>query len=622
MVIPKIQKYCIEAVEKTADGAVTDITFHMNGRKVSMLGAAGPDREKVIVRAAMSAQLTGITHAAGEKTGRQPVAFTDLDLGEEHTPRRYEDEPIPFSPGTQLPVLLGSGLGYAVQEILKALEDLPESQRVLAIVDKEHDILDASGLREKLRNASVQILWVSAPSAQEALVTLSKWQTMHGGKPFFPFLHPFYQRLDRTYYGSLLQKLESSARVDFWGKAAYPKFKSQARLLFITTKYFLSGEITAACERSGLQHKFLQLPDREMGAESFIEELLTALVSFHPDFIMTINHMGIDREGVLIDLLDKLKLPLASWFVDNPHLVLHQYSHMQSPWMHIFTWDHDNIPTLRANGFESVSYLPLGTDTHRFLPRGAEQLQTLPPDWRARVSFVGNSMYYKVRSKLENSGLPSALLNSFSETASAFGNSDIRLVDAFLQTCCPQEWLAYQQLPDIESRLLYDGLLTWEATLQYRLSCVQATLPFKPLLVGDTGWSQLLGAPGAHWRYHSELTYYNDLPFFYPLSEINFNCTSKQMKGAVNQRVFDVPACGAFLLTDWREQLGALFEPGKEVICYHSPEEATDLLEYYLRHPEKRERVALSARTRVLAEHTYDHRLRTIVDIMRQLYGN
>ena len=76
-------------------------------------------------------------------------------------------------------------------------------------------------------------------------------------------------------------------------------------------------------------------------------------------------------------------------------------------------------------------------------------------------------------------------------------------------------------------------------------------LDFNPLIVGDPGWKELLkGRDG--WRYHSELSYYDDLPDFYPLSDINFNCTSQQMKGAVNQRVFDVPCCNGFLLTDHR----------------------------------------------------------------------
>jgi spore maturation protein CgeB len=93
------------------------------------------------------------------------------------------------------------------------------------------------------------------------------------------------------------------------------------------------------------------------------------------------------------------------------------------------------------------------------------------------------------------------------------------------------------------------------------------------------------------------------------------------MRGAVNQRVFDVPATGAFLLTDYREQVEQLFEPGREIICYHSPEEAADLARYYLARPEARRSVALAARQRVLAGHSYEHRVRELMTKMRKFYG-
>jgi spore maturation protein CgeB len=84
------------------------------------------------------------------------------------------------------------------------------------------------------------------------------------------------------------------------------------------------------------------------------------------------------------------------------------------------------------------------------------------------------------------------------------------------------------------------------------------------------------------------------------------------MKDGLNQRLFDVPATGSMLLTDFRPALGELFDP-EEVAAYHSPEEARTLLEYYRSHPEARQRLAGRARERVLKEHTYLHRVRTIL---------
>ena len=45
------------------------------------------------------------------------------------------------------------------------------------------------------------------------------------------------------------------------------------------------------------------------------------------------------------------------------------------------------------------------------------------------------------------------------------------------------------------------------------------------------------------------------------------------------------------------------------------------MLKYYLAHPQERGRIAAAARKRVLAEHTYAHRLQTIIAHMREVYG-
>jgi len=93
------------------------------------------------------------------------------------------------------------------------------------------------------------------------------------------------------------------------------------------------------------------------------------------------------------------------------------------------------------------------------------------------------------------------------------------------------------------------------------------------------------------------------------------------MKGAVNQRVFDVPACGAFVLTDARRQLENLFEPGREMAVYETAEELVALTGRYLADAPARQALAQAGRRRVLAEHTYPRRLETLFAVMRRTFG-
>jgi spore maturation protein CgeB len=80
----------------------------------------------------------------------------------------------------------------------------------------------------------------------------------------------------------------------------------------------------------------------------------------------------------------------------------------------------------------------------------------------------------------------------------------------------------------------------------------------------------------------------------------------------VNPRTFEIAACGAFQLTDWREPLGELFDEG-EMVTFRSAAELRQQIAHYLSRPEERRAIAERARARAIAEHTYEHRVRRIL---------
>ncbi len=511
-----------------------------------------------------------------------------------------------------LPVVIGVGMGNALTLLVES------GCGPVAVVDREGAIQDLTRARERL-GSMPGVTWIDEPSVEGALKELTRWQETNGGAPLIPIVHPIYLRLRPGHYLAVRESCRASNRYDFWSRARYPKFTAwPPRLLLLSSKYFLMGEIEAACRRMSVPHRFIDIGDKEQGRTEFVEMLLSSVVEFRPDFVLTINHLGVDREGVLADLLSRLELPLVSWFVDNPHLILSHYQGLNSPLTAIFTWDRDNIPSLKAQGFVSVEYLPLAADVERFRPPKARPASH---PWRARISFVGNSMLSKVAHRLKGARAPRPLVLAYRQVAQAFAESAARSVREFLAAEYPDLHALYEALPSLEQRLAYEALLTWEATRRYRLSCVERIMPFEPLIVGDRHWRTALKGRQEPWRWHPELSYYSDLPGFYPLSEINFNCTSKQMKGAVNQRVFDVPACGGFVLSDYREQMEGLFELGREAVCYRDPEEIPELVRFYLGNPAAREKIARAGRERVLREHSYDLRLNSLMDAVRRLFG-
>lgn len=514
------------------------------------------------------------------------------------------------APARSLPVLLGPSLG-------RCLDLLAATGRPVAVVDREALVWPVTGARERHRH-SRNVLWLDQDDPQQVMDELTRWQAAQQGLPFAPLLAPAVRRLDPGLYARLEQDLSASARANFWDHAAYPKFQgAKPRVLLLDRPYFLQIEIKDALTRLEVPWAALPVGTGSRGSGQFIEDLLRRVLEFRPDFLLTVNHFGLDREGRLAELLDRLNLPLASWFVDNPHLILSRYAGLARQGTAIFTWDADNVQTLQAQGYANVHYLPLATDAGRFRP----DLPAGPGEWRAEASFVGDSMTRAVAESLGACSGPQALLKDYGGVAAGFGESSQRSVLAYLQAEHPARAELFLALNTDEDRLAYESLLTWEATRQYRWRCAGALAGFRSVVAGDVeGWRALF-PPQGQVRLLPRLDYYRDLPSFYPMSAVSLNCTSRQMKGAVNQRVFDVPACGGFVLTDRREQLEALFEPGREVAVYESPEDIAQLTGRYLRDESERRRITRAAQRRIRSEHTYAHRMTRLLEVMRETYA-
>ncbi len=82
----------------------------------------------------------------------------------------------------------------------------------------------------------------------------------------------------------------------------------------------------------------------------------------------------------------------------------------------------------------------------------------------------------------------------------------------------------------------------------------------------------------------------------------------RQIKG----RVFEVPACGGFLLTQLAEDLSAYLTPGKDCATFSSVDELVDQVRYYLKHEAERRTIAQHGYQRTLAQHTYTQRFASI----------
>jgi len=87
---------------------------------------------------------------------------------------------------------------------------------------------------------------------------------------------------------------------------------------------------------------------------------------------------------------------------------------------------------------------------------------------------------------------------------------------------------------------------------------------------------------------------------------------------ACNMRMYEATGCGALLVTDYKDNLNELFEIDKEVIAYSSAEECIDKVRYFLRNPDKAEKIARAGQDRTLRDHTYTKRMHDTAVILER----
>ena len=432
--------------------------------------------------------------------------------------------------------------------------------------------------------------------------------------PLTLFVFPPEMAAFPEYYVPLKEALDKTTSFRLWDRLRYPKFAGDRRTIALFDfGYFVTEEIARAAEALG--HEVVRIPgNRNEKCGDLLSRAIETIAMRKPDFFVTVNHIGFDEGGVLADFFKAIEMPSAIWYVDSPNLVVRAYGKNVSPYSSIFLWDESYLEDMKSLGFENVSCLPLAADESVFRPicvsphgekenrRNGRVRRKFDGDVSARTSPESARGSYRRRRK------HGAAFRMVSERP--------------FRRCCrdPDGPIGTRDVFHFAGggEIRFRGRRIMAGDPLYRLSCVRALEEFRPCIRGDAGWKGLVGRA---FRLGPPLEYHKELPAFYNACTVNFNATNLQMGKAVNQRVFDVPACGAFLLTDHQESVEGLFEVGKEVVTYKDRGEIADLVRFYLRNDAAREAIAGKGRERVLAEHTYKHRIGTILRRLKETYA-
>lgn len=385
---------------------------------------------------------------------------------------------------------------------------------------------------------------------------------------------------------------------------AYRKFgRRPIRVLILESHYWIDQACAAAAERLGWQVARAQVTMQGHMSRELLQGFFQTLIEVRPDFVLSINLSGMDVDGMLARFFADLQIPHATWFVDDPRTILMGRTDFSSDYAVALTWEATYTDYLSQCGFAAVKTLPLALDESVFLiPSNGEPCH--PP------AFVAHSMVDYAEREWEAVRARPALLAAVNQ---AFNEGRVNRVcfGAGMESVLGAEASEF----DAEDLRRAELVFFIEGTRRLRRELVETLVPEGLVVRGDEAWQSI--AP----QWGPGLSYTGELAPFYRDCTVNLNSTSIQMATAVNQRVFDCPGAGGFLVTDNQTSLADLFDMETEVAVYNTLEEAREQLRWFVARPEARRAITTRARKRILGEHTYRHRLEEMVGLLKGLYG-
>jgi spore maturation protein CgeB len=106
-------------------------------------------------------------------------------------------------------------------------------------------------------------------------------------------------------------------------------------------------------------------------------------------------------------------------------------------------------------------------------------------------------------------------------------------------------------------------------------------------------------------------------PLIYSCAKISLNV--HRFSYGVNYRTFETLACKTFLLSDYTNELGKLFENKRDIVMAYDEKEIIELAQYFLDNEEEREKIATSGYEKVIKNHTFKNRAKQVYDAIRLL---
>jgi len=95
---------------------------------------------------------------------------------------------------------------------------------------------------------------------------------------------------------------------------------------------------------------------------------------------------------------------------------------------------------------------------------------------------------------------------------------------------------------------------------------------------------------------------------------LNF-ANARDQRNQMKARTFEVPGAGGCLLTETAPDLDNWYVPDQEIAVFKNDQELVEKIRFFLANPDIRDRIAMAGFQRTAADHTYEKRLASVLDL-------
>lgn len=387
-------------------------------------------------------------------------------------------------------------------------------------------------------------------------------------------------------------------------------------ILFYRYNSICESSILTVWKQSGFQITEIteEMENKELTPKEQMLLVSEPLKATHYDFVFSINYFP-----VLSEVCNIFKTPYVCWIVDSPVLELYSNA-IYHPWNRIFLFDYALYEEFAPKNPNCIFYLPLASDISTMKPICDAITKNDQSQYSCDISFVASLYTEKCPyNKLKN---PPEYLRGYLEgiiesQLKVYGYNFIReVVTSELVTEFKKYLPGFYQFPDNyeknEIAVVADLYLSTKVTEQERMRLLKRlSEQFSVDLYTGSDTSSL---PDVHNKGLART--YSDMPKIFRLSKINLNMTAKSIKTALPLRIWDILACGGFLLTNYQSEIPEYFEIGHDLETYSSEEELLEKCRYYLAHDEERMQIAKNGFQKAVELHSLEQRMGEMFQIL------